>query len=383
MLAITRQHWYNTERRKLMDDKKIQWHPPYVAAMNLEMRHDIDRFIFVPEYILNTGTLKIDLFIEDTGNIAPANEIGKIFKKYNVLEYKNPKDKLGIDVFVKVQSYAGLFKASGEKPDSRKMKSITVSYVCESKPEKLFKYLKKCGVSIEIPYKGIYYIYGSSIPFTTQIIVTKELDHEKHKWLCALSGRLEEQDLKDLLAGISSLDGKMEKEYADSVLEAALKANKRLAEKLRSDENMSKTLLEIMEPVLKEREETYTKYANGDLDSYAKSMGYKSKDEYIKEALLPDVKQELLRNKYIKENLDHLLSEYQVVRFKKIIVSKESTALAIISNSKDEKSFNEQMKKYSDKAEDAGIVTKNYSLDENLTKKILFILIIILLFKII
>ena len=81
------------------------------------------------------------------------------------------------------------------------------------------------------------------------------LDHEKHKWLCALSGRLEEQDLKDLLAGISSLDGKMEKEYADSVLEAALKANKRLAEKLRSDENMSKTLLEIMEPVLKEREE--------------------------------------------------------------------------------------------------------------------------------
>jgi len=255
MLAITRQHWYNTERRKLMDDKKIQWHPPYVAAMNLEMRHDIDRFIFVPEYILNTGTLKIDLFIEDTGNIAPANEIGKIFRKYNVLEYKNPKDKLGIDVFVKVQSYADLFKASGEKPDSRNMKSITVSYVRESKPEKLFKYLKKCGVSIEIPYKGIYYLYGSSIPFTTQIIVTKELDHEKHKWLCALSGRLEEQDLKNLLAGISSLDGKMEKEYADSVLEAALKANKRLAEKLRSDENMSKTLLEIMEPVLKEREE--------------------------------------------------------------------------------------------------------------------------------
>ena len=77
-----------------------------------------------------------------------------------------------------------------------------------------------------------------------------------------------------------------------------------------------------------------------------------------------------LRNKYIKDNLDHLLSEYQVVRFKKIIVSKESTALAIISNSKDEKSFNEQMKKYSDKAEDAGIVTKNSSLDENLTKKL-------------
>ena len=49
--------------------------------------------------------------------------------------------------------------------------------------------------------------------------------------------------------------------------------------------------------LLKEREDMYAKYANGDLDSYAKSIGYESKDEYIKEALLPDVKQELLRNK--------------------------------------------------------------------------------------
>ncbi len=122
--------------------------------------------------------------------------------------------------------------------------------------------------------------------------------------------------------------------------------------------------------LLKEREDMYAKYANGDLDSYAKSIGYESKDEYIKEALLPDVKQELLRNKYIKENLDNLLSQYQVVRFKKIIVSKESTALTIISNAKEEKDFDAQMKKYADNAEDAGIVTKNSSLDENLIKKL-------------
>lgn len=242
-----------------MENKEIQWHPPYVAAMNLEMSHDMDRFVFVPEYTLNTGTLKVDLFIENTGNMSPVNEIGKIFKKYNILEYKNPKDSLGIDVFVKVQSYAGLFKASGEKHDSRKMKSITISYIREAKPEKLFKYLKECDVEIKIPYKGIYYLYGSRIPFQTQIIVTKELDNEKHKWLRALSGKLEAQDFKNLLDGISSLDGKMEKEYADSILETALKANKNLVKKLRSDEKMGKILLEIMEPVIKEREEKMRK----------------------------------------------------------------------------------------------------------------------------
>lgn len=122
--------------------------------------------------------------------------------------------------------------------------------------------------------------------------------------------------------------------------------------------------------LLKERENTYAQYADGDLDEYAKSLGYESKDEYINEALLPDVKQELLRNKYIKENLKTLLTEYQVTRFKKIVVDKESTALSIIKASTSEEEFDKQMKNYADSAEDAGIVTKNTTLDENLTKKL-------------
>ncbi|MFG6395401.1 MAG: hypothetical protein K1W24_14675 [Lachnospiraceae bacterium] len=80
----------------------------------------------------------------------------------------------------------------------------------------------------------------------------RELDREEHRWLCALSGKLSEKDLKELIININGLSGKMEKEYADSVLEIALKANRELAEKIRSDENMSKTLMEIMEPVISE-----------------------------------------------------------------------------------------------------------------------------------
>lgn len=117
--------------------------------------------------------------------------------------------------------------------------------------DKLFGYFKEHGVEVENPCKGIYYI-REMVLFPTQIIVTKELDSEKHRWLCALSGQLAEQDLRGLLTSISCLEGKMEKEYADSVLEVALRANRGLAEKLRRDDNMSKTLMEIMEPVLAE-----------------------------------------------------------------------------------------------------------------------------------
>ncbi len=234
-----------------MNNKEIQWHPPYIAAMNLEMEADREHFVFVPEYTLNTGALKIDLFIENTKSSPVSNEIGKLFRKYNILEYKNPYDTLSIDEFIKAQAYAGLYKAQGEKTDSRTIESITVSLIRETKPIKLFNYFKRYDVRVTNPYDGIYYILDR-VWFSTQIIVTKELDKTKHQWLCALSGKLEECDLRNLLTSISSLNDKMEKEYADSILEVALKANRKLAEQLRSDEHMSKTLMEIMEPVLME-----------------------------------------------------------------------------------------------------------------------------------
>ncbi len=242
-------------------DKEIQWHPPYVAAMNLELSNGTNNVKLEPEHTLNTGTLKIDLLVECDGSKITGNEIGGIFKQYNIMEYKNPNDTLDIDVFMKAQGYACLFKAYGEKTDSRKIESITVSLVREAKPEKLFRYFEKHGIIIKTPYPGIYYIIGNIVPFKTQIIVTKELDKAKHRWLCALSGKLEEQDLKELITSISQLKGKMEKEYASSVLEVVLKANRKLTEKIRSDKNMSSVLSEIMGPIVEkmveERKQEY------------------------------------------------------------------------------------------------------------------------------
>ncbi|MEG0276806.1 MAG: hypothetical protein RR630_07245 [Coprobacillus sp.] len=120
--------------------------------------------------------------------------------------------------------------------------------------------------------------------------------------------------------------------------------------------------------LVKEREELYANYANGDLDKYAKSLGYDSKDDYVNSALVPDAKQELLRNKYISDNYDKLLTDYQVCSFKKIIVDKESTALTLIKEVKSEDDFDKKMKEYGSDAEDAGAVTKNSTLDDNLKK---------------
>ena len=119
-----------------------------------------------------------------------------------------------------------------------------------------------------------------------------------------------------------------------------------------------------------EREKTYAKNANGDLEKYAKSLGYDSKEEYSQEVLVPDAKQELLRNKYIKENLEKMIKDYQVVSFKKIVVTKESEALTLIKESTSAEIFDKKLKDAGTNGEDAGIVTKNSTLDDNLKSQL-------------
>lgn len=132
-----------------------------------------------------TRPLEIDLLvIKKTSDVQVANKIGRIFRKYNIFEYKSPEDSLNIDAFYKAGAYAGLYKAYGETVDERRAYDITVSMVRETRPGGLFAYFKKHGIRVENPYRGIYYVMDSVL-FPTQIIVSRELDRKKHVWLRA------------------------------------------------------------------------------------------------------------------------------------------------------------------------------------------------------
>lgn len=141
-----------------------------------------------------------------------------------------------------------------------------------------------------------------------------------------------------------------------------------LSEVLTSIADKEVTDQDKIDKLLQERIEIYTKYGGGDLKQYATSLGYKDENEYIDTTLLPDVKQELLRNKYIEEHFDDLVNEYEISCLKKIIVDKESKALSIIKDSTSEEAFDKIMKEYGTDGEDAGIVTNKSALDENLKK---------------
>lgn len=238
-----------------MRDTDIQWHPAFVSAMELELKKDKNKLEFHREYNLNTKPLQIDLLVIKKDVVAElSNEIGKLFKGYNIIEYKSPDDSLNIDTFYKTQAYAGLYKASGKTVNERKAKDITVSIIRESKPVELFKILKSENVQITMPYKGIYYINNGIAIFPTQIIVTKELSDKGHTWIKSLSSNMQMSGMKTLLNETAKLKSDYEKELADSILEVALKVNNELIEKLRGDGDMSGALLELVEPLILERE---------------------------------------------------------------------------------------------------------------------------------
>ena len=79
----------------MAEDKKIQWHPAFYGAMHLEFKENKGDLEFTEELILNTMPLRVDmLLVKKKISCEIRNEIGKIFEKYNLIEYKveNPGD---------------------------------------------------------------------------------------------------------------------------------------------------------------------------------------------------------------------------------------------------------------------------------------------------
>ena len=237
-----------------MNDTDIQWHPGFVSAMELELIDYKGMLYFDSEHNLSKKPLQIDLLvIKKDRPVEITNEIGRIFKKYNVMEYKSPDDSLNIDTFCKVQAYAALYKPEGSTANEKQIKDITVSLVRERKPAGLFKDLEEMGMEIEMPYKGVYYI-KNNIMFATQVIVTSELPGDGHGWIKSLSHKTKLQDMKKLLDKTRKFKDEHERELANSVLDVALRANKALLDELKGDEEMSGLLLELAEPLIQERE---------------------------------------------------------------------------------------------------------------------------------
>ena len=134
------------------------------------------------------------LVIRKRQNASIHNEIGKIFRTWNLMEYKSPVDSMNIDDFYMVNAYACLFKAQAKQVNEHPASEITITMIRRCYPERLIKVLEQ--------------------------------------------------------------DGFNEKECADAVLEVVTNANGTNIEKWKEDTTMCEALARIMEPEISQAKET-------------------------------------------------------------------------------------------------------------------------------
>ena len=231
---------------------KTQWHPAFVSAMKLELIEDAEYLDYTTEYNLNTKPLEIDLLIvKKEKDVEIRNEIGKIFRIHNIIEYKSPDDSMNLNTYMKVIAYACLYKAHENHVDDIELDEITITMVREKKPVKLFQWFVKNGYQVREVFNGIYYITRDN-HFLTQIIVSKELSKANQKWLTLLSKELDMSDAKRVVDQIEALTHESNKQHGDSVLQVAVQENEEIFNKIREEGKMCEALMKLMEPEVKE-----------------------------------------------------------------------------------------------------------------------------------
>ncbi len=234
----------------------ISWHPGFYGAAELEFLSNKGDLEFQREYNLSKEPVRMDLLIiKKLSDARIENELGHIFKKFNVVEYKNPDDALTIDDYYKTVGYACLYKGLGESVDLIPADELTISIFRESCPREMFKAMKKMGLEIEERYPGIYYISGKQALFDTQIIVTKQLEKETHRTLRVLSKHVQEEDVRAFVEKAGKMTEPGDRNNIDAVLQVSVSANREIYEAIRRcDKIMCDALRELMKEDFEKQE---------------------------------------------------------------------------------------------------------------------------------
>ena len=87
-------------------DDKIQWHPAFDAALQIELGDEAKYLEFESEHMLTKKPMQIDVLVKNDKHVKIQKNIGRIFRQYNIIEYKSPKYDLNIDDFYKTYAYA-------------------------------------------------------------------------------------------------------------------------------------------------------------------------------------------------------------------------------------------------------------------------------------
>lgn len=208
-----------------MRQQPLQWHPAFQAAMQIELAEYQDWLKYEREHNLTQKPLQIDLLIikmEQGRQIEKS--IGRLFRRYNIIEYKGPSDYLSINDFYKVTAYACLYQSDTQKVMEIRPEEITITMVSGRYPEKLIRHLEQIHSARMIQVSpGI--IYAEGLMFPLQIIQNSALPKKENVWLSRLRPGLDVEE--DIAVLVQAYQGRDENPLYSAVMELIVRANKK------------------------------------------------------------------------------------------------------------------------------------------------------------
>ena len=247
---------------------KIYWHEAFFEALQLELHQYKDALEFQKEHRLSEEALRMDvLVIKKNKDVRIEKNIGRIFKKYNIFEYKSESDSFSLWDYNKILGYAFLYSAFESIP----LSDITISIALTIYPRELVKFLEnERGLMLKYLDNGIYYIEDEIIPI--QILESKNLSTDSNLFLRNLRSNL---SAKDMLSIIHSYNEQKPLNEKNVYLDRLGRANH---DAFLEAMNM---MTEGLKDLILEGAEKY-----GWLDDIIKQAGEKSRAEMAKKMLL-------------------------------------------------------------------------------------------------
>lgn len=230
-----------------MEKTKLQWHPAFGAALRITLQDEMRYLEMHEEYLLSKKPLQMDiLIIKKLKDIPIRKDIGRIFRKHNIIEYKLPSDSLSINDFYKVYGYACIYQSDTNRIGEIKPEELTLTFVCSHYPRNMLQHLKRIrGIRTECQGSGIYYLRGDPIPI--QLLVLPELSNKENYWLQSMRTNLRAgAEIRKLMSEYEK--HRKSKDYA-AVMDLITRAN---WEQMEVEKKMCDALKELFAEELKE-----------------------------------------------------------------------------------------------------------------------------------
>ena len=281
-----------------MTDGRLQWHSGFSAALRVELEDELDELCIEDEHMLSKKPMQIDvLVVKKKGEQPIRKNIGRIFRKHNIIEYKSPEDYLSINDFYKVYGYTCFYQSETKRVKDIPPEEITMTFICNHYPQKLLEHLKKFkGIEVEKQEAGLYYLLGDS--FTIQLVIVKELSKEENYWLQNLRCNLKTgEEIQEVVRRYEQVKHKA---YYSDVMNLIVRANQKQMEE---EKNMCEALNELFAEELKEADLRGRKEGRKE----GRSVG---QIEKLKEL----VQKKLAKNQSIEKIADDLVEDVEVIR---------------------------------------------------------------------